>query len=204
MDPSSSKRETSRQWSDGLKAGARATQHLGKGGVVESPSRPPASKPVERGTSSPGRSEMGSVGADAPGTSRRRQQQVADESCIRRDSHSENDDTTAPSEKSELSGAERDAAHFKMVAERFRALMERRERRLEEAMSDPQTRTDLEAMFPGMKQGDYQTLLAGVRGMEEEDFQMLLAGARRRRQEVRYHFSRARVLAAKADTIRAT
>lgn len=147
---------------------------------------------------------MGSVGADAPSTSRSRQQQVADESCIRRDSHSENGDTTAPSEKSELSGAERDAAHFKMVAERFRALMERRERRLEEAMSDPQTRTDLEAMFPGMKQGDYQTLLAGVRGMEEEDFQMLLAGARRRRQEVRYNFSRVRVLASKADTIRTT
>lgn len=80
---------------------------------------------------------------------------------------------------------EKDAAHFKMVAARFRALMERRERRLEEAMSDPQTRTDLEAMFPGIKEGDYQTLLAGVRGMEEDDFQALLAAARKRRREVR-------------------
>lgn len=84
-----------------------------------------------------------------------------------------------------VSSLEEDAAHFKMVADRFRALMERRERRLEEAMSDPQTRTDLEAMFPGIREGDYQTLLAGVRGMEEEDFQALLAGARKRRREVR-------------------
>lgn len=83
------------------------------------------------------------------------------------------------------SSVEKDAAHFKMVAARFRALMERRERRLEEAMSDPQTRTDLEAMFPGIKDGDYQTLLAGVRGMEEDDFQALLAAARKRRREVR-------------------
>ncbi|CAM9129665.1 unnamed protein product, partial [Scytosiphon promiscuus] len=78
---------------------------------------------------------------------------------------------------------EKDAAHFKMVAARFRALMERRERRLEEAMSDPQTRTDLEAMFPGVLDGDYQTLLAGVRGMEEDDFQNLLNTARKRRRE---------------------
>lgn len=82
------------------------------------------------------------------------------------------------------SSVEKDAAHFKMVAARFRALMERRERRLEEAMSDPQTRTDLEAMFPGIKEGDYQTLLAGVRGMEEDDFQALLTAARKRRREV--------------------
>lgn len=115
----------------------------------------------------------------------REQQQPAVESRPRRDTLLENDNGAVESEKSELSGAQRDAAHFKMVADRFRALMERRERRLEEAMSDPQTRTDLEAMFPGMKQGDYQTLLAGVRGMEEEDFQDLLAGARKRRQEVR-------------------
>lgn len=81
---------------------------------------------------------------------------------------------------------ERDAAaQFKMVAERFRALMERRERRLEEALSDPETRADLEAMFPMMKYGDYQTMLAGVRGMEEGDFQTLLDGARKRRREVR-------------------
>lgn len=84
-----------------------------------------------------------------------------------------------------MSSVERDAAHFKMVAARFRALMERRERRLEEAMSDSQTRTYLEAMFPGIRDGDYQTLLAGVRGMEEDDFQALLSGARKRRQEVR-------------------
>lgn len=74
-----------------------------------------------------------------------------------------------------------------MVAARFRALMERRERRLEEAMSDPQTRTDLEAMFPGVLDGDYQTLLAGVRGMEEDDFQELLNTARKRRREVSRH-----------------
>lgn len=86
------------------------------------------------------------------------------------------------------SSVEKDAAHFKMVAARFRALMERRERRLEEAMSDPQTRTDLEAMFPGIKEGDYQTLLAGVRGMEEDDFQALLAAARKRRREVGARF----------------
>lgn len=79
----------------------------------------------------------------------------------------------------------KDAEHFKMVAARFRALMDRRERRLEEAMSDPQTRTDLEAMFPAVLDGDYQTLLAGVRGMEEEDFQNLLSAARKRRREVR-------------------
>lgn len=79
---------------------------------------------------------------------------------------------------------EKDAHHFKMVAARFRALMERRERRLEEAMSDPQTRTDLEAMFPGVLDGDYQTLLAGVRGMEEDEFQDLLKTARKRRREV--------------------
>lgn len=84
-----------------------------------------------------------------------------------------------------INSVEKDAAHFKMVAARFRALMERRERRLEEAMSDPQTRTDLEGMFPGVREGDYQTLLAGVRGMEEEDFQALLAAARKRRREVR-------------------
>lgn len=82
-------------------------------------------------------------------------------------------------------GVEKDAAHFKMVADRFRALMERRERKLEEAMSDPQTRRDLEVMFPGVITGDYVTLLAGVRGMEEEDFQHLLDAARKRRREVR-------------------
>ena len=82
-------------------------------------------------------------------------------------------------------GVEKNAAHFKMVADRFRALMERRERKLEEAMSDPQTRRDLEVMFPGVITGDYVTLLAGVRGMEEEDFQDLLDAARKRRREVR-------------------
>lgn len=82
-------------------------------------------------------------------------------------------------------GVEKDAAHFKMVADRFRALMERRERKLEEAMSDPQTRRDLEVMFPGVITGDYVTLLAGVRGMEEEDFQDLLDAARKRRREVK-------------------
>lgn len=75
------------------------------------------------------------------------------------------------------------AEHLKKAAARFRALMERRERRLEEAMSDPQTRTDLEAMFPG--DDDYHTtLLAGVRGMEEGDFQELLSTARKRRRGV--------------------
>ncbi|CAM9125033.1 unnamed protein product [Ectocarpus sp. 6 AP-2014] len=74
------------------------------------------------------------------------------------------------------------AEHLKKAAARFRALMERRERRLEEAMSDPQTRTDLEAMFPG--DDDYHTtLLAGVRGMEEGEFQELLSTARKRRRE---------------------
>lgn len=82
-------------------------------------------------------------------------------------------------------GVERGAEHFKMVAARFRALMERRERRLEEAMSNPDTRRDLEVMFPGVKDGDYQTLLACVRGMgEEEDIQNLLDAARKRRREV--------------------
>lgn len=88
----------------------------------------------------------------------------------------------------------KDAEHFKMVAARFRALMDRRERRLEEAMSDPQTRTDLEAMFPAVLDGDYQTLLAGVRGMEEEDFQNLLSAARKRRREVRIATAPAAVL----------
>lgn len=75
------------------------------------------------------------------------------------------------------------AEHLKKAAARFRALMERRERRLEEAMSDPQTRTDLEAMFPG--DDDYHTtLLAGVRGMEEGEFQELLSTARKRRRGV--------------------
>ncbi len=83
-------------------------------------------------------------------------------------------------------GVEKGAEHFKMVAARFRALMERRERRLEEAMSNPDTRRDLEVMFPGVRDGDYQTLLACVRGMgEEEDFQNLLDAARKRRREVR-------------------
>eukprot|EP00903_Cladosiphon_okamuranus_P008628 g8274.t1 len=82
-----------------------------------------------------------------------------------------------------VEGVEKDAAHFKMVADRFRALMERRERKLEEAMSDPQTRRDLEVMFPGVITGDYSTLLAGVRGMEEEEFQDLLDAARKRRRE---------------------
>lgn len=88
-------------------------------------------------------------------------------------------------ERSTSVSIEIDAAYVAKFASRFRALMERRERRLEEAMSDPQTRTDLEAMFPGMKHGDYQTLLTGVRGMEEEDFQLLLEGARKRRRQVR-------------------
>lgn len=79
---------------------------------------------------------------------------------------------------------ERDMAYFTMISVRFRELMERRERRLEEALADPSTRSDLETMFPSIKYGDYQTLLAGVRGMEEEDFQTLLHGARKRRHEV--------------------
>ncbi|CAB1098953.1 unnamed protein product [Ectocarpus sp. CCAP 1310/34] len=73
------------------------------------------------------------------------------------------------------------AEHLKKAAARFRALMDRRERSLEEAMSDPQTRTDLAAMFPG--DDDYHTtLLAGVRGMEEGEFQELLSTARKRRR----------------------
>lgn len=109
--------------------------------------------------------QAGAPGREAAGIDRRRSQR------------------TPPDE-----GVEKDAAHFKMVADRFRALMERRERKLEEAMSDPHTRQDLELMFPGVIKGDYVTLLAGVRGMEEEDFQDLLDAARKRRREVRCLF----------------
>lgn len=84
-----------------------------------------------------------------------------------------------------MSGLETDTVRFRRVAARSRALMDHRERRLEEAMSDPQRRTGLEAMFPGMKNGDYETLLAEVRGIEEDEFQALLAGSRKRRKEVR-------------------
>lgn len=184
MDPKSVKQETSRQWSEGLTAAARTTQLI-RGGSPESLSRSPVSPSAEPLAAPPPRSEMASIGAGARGTGRSREKQPADESRrLPRDSNAESDDIVVAGENAEPSSAERDAEHFKMVATRFRALMERRERRLEEAMSDPQTRSDLEAMFPGMKQGDYQTLLAGVRGMEEDDFQALLAGARKRRQEV--------------------
>lgn len=204
MDPSENilynkRREVSRGWSEDLtRAAARTTpttaqQQLNKKRVsvaAEAIAELSATKSSASATSMD--SSLGSSDNNASHSSRHADE-ISESSHRRqrRSNNASNDEganmvvgARSSTEEAELSGAERDAAHFKMVAARFRALMERRERRLEEAMSDPQTRTDLEAMFPGMKQGDYQTLLAGVRGMEEEDFQALLAGARKRRREV--------------------
>lgn len=186
--------EVSREWSEGLTAAAARAAHdngVGNDGGVASrarmatPASGRASPPVpdrraERADMSDIPADLGRHGAAAVKQARRhsRERIVAGADATTAS-------TSLGGSEAVLYGAEKDAAHFKMVAARFRALMERRERRLEEAMSDPQTRTDLEAMFPGIKEGDYQTLLAGVRGMEEEDFQALLAGARKRRREVR-------------------
>lgn len=185
------RKEVSREWSEGLTAAARAAHEVvvGSDGGVTSRARmaAPASggaspsipdRRAERADSSDIPADKGRHGAAAVQQARR----LSRERII---AGAEEATATSPDgSKTALTGVEKDAAHVKMVAARFRALMDRRERRLEEAMSDPQTRTDLEAMFPGIKEGDYQTLLEGVRGMEEEDFQALLAGARKRRREV--------------------
>lgn len=141
-------------------SGAARAGSPGSGKSSAPPSDAEQHAPPSLGQSSGDMDEAGAPGRDPAGDRRRNQR-------------------TPPGE-----GVEKDAAHFKMVADRFRALMERRERKLEEAMSDPQTRRDLEVMFPGVITGDYVTLLAGVRGMEEEDFQDLLDAARKRRREV--------------------
>lgn len=213
MDPSGknhdqrgggSSKEVSREWSEGLTAAAARHEGCGPGGTGGVGEKPPSRAGGSTSPSLPDRRSERADAADGPldehhaGSAAVKHQEHR---SSRRDSRSpERGDPSMIMDRGggeeamdrSLGSAERDTAHFKMVAMRFRALMERRERRLEEAMSDPQTRTDLEAMFPGIKDGDYQTLLAGVRGMEEEDFQLLLAGARKRRRQVRVCGARSR------------
>lgn len=61
-------------------------------------------------------------------------------------------------------------------------MIDLREKRLEEAMSDERTRTVLEAVFPSLRRGDFHTLLTEVRSMEEEDFEAMLMSVHQHHQ----------------------
>ena len=49
------------------------------------------------------------------------------------------------------------------------------EKELEEAVSDPQRRIGLKAMIPGIKHGDYESVLSGVCGMTSKLYWRVLA-----------------------------